>query len=217
MSKENRGCSGCFFFAVSLPVTIFMILLVIGLVFFFVFKAEYGKWESVFESNKLSTDYVLIEGDASKAERDSIASKIEAFTKSEKDVEVIELSVRESLVMFGDELSNSLPENFTIYRMYSQTEKNDWYVFMQLKWGENVLPWVSIRIEKDDIETAQVYVSELLVGNINLDSFGLSQFRHSINEGISTALVLVNQNNFTGRRFSNIELEQEKVVLKGTL
>jgi len=79
------------------------------------------------------------------------------------------------------------------------------------------MPWVRIDIAKDNMETAQLYVANLYVGNI-LISEKLSQvIKTQLNKGISDALVLVNENNFLGRKIQNIELLKDKIVVKGTL
>jgi hypothetical protein len=38
-----------------------------------------------------------------------------------------------------------------------------------------------------------------------------------INQGIAEALVTANENGFVGRTFENIELQEDQLVVKGTL
>lgn len=216
MAKE-RGIGGCVFFLVAVPTVILMIVLIISTIFFFVLRNEYLKWNSEFEGKRLASDFIIIEGDASKSIRESVKAKIDEFGKSEEKIDYIEFTKEEALILLGDEANTSLPKDFSVYRIDAETSKNLWIVYIQYKYKEHVLPWVVIHVEKDNIETAQLFLSRVYIGNINFEDYGVSIIRENINEGISSGLILVNQNNFTGRSFDNVALEKDKVVVKGSL
>jgi hypothetical protein len=73
-----------------------------------------------------------------------------------------------------------------------------------------------MEIVKDDRETAELYVRDLLLGKYKVPGFIAKDIVHSINKGISDAILLVNENAFLGRRIENIELLEERVVVKGS-
>ena len=80
-----------------------------------------------------------------------------------------------------------------------------------------VLPWLRLDVAKDTIESAQLYVSNIYVGNQLIPEKIVSSVKAQINKGISDALILVSENNFLGRTITNIELLDEKIVVKGSL
>jgi len=71
-------------------------------------------------------------------------------------------------------------------------------------------------IVKDNIETAEVYVRQLHVGGLELPKFLESRLKEDLNRGISDGIIMLNENNFLGRRIDNIELLEDRVVFKGT-
>jgi hypothetical protein len=101
--------------------------------------------------------------------------------------------------------------------MFVETGKNDWLLYVQLTWNGMRLPWATLRLQKDNIQTAQIFVSSLKVGPYSADDFGLKSVRDSINSGIQNSIILVNENEFTGRRFVNIDMDENGVVIKGEL
>jgi hypothetical protein len=72
-------------------------------------------------------------------------------------------------------------------------------------------------ISKDTIESAQLYVSNIYLGNQLLPAKISNGLKEEINKGISDALVLVSENNFLGRTITNIELLEDEIVVKGSI
>ena len=89
------------------------------------------------------------------------------------------------------------------------------FFYFQFKYKTYTLPWVLINLQKDDLETAEVYVTDMFIGNLSFSSFGLKPFIDNINDGIRNAIILVNENQFSGRKIKNIELLEDGFVIKG--
>jgi hypothetical protein len=43
-----------------------------------------------------------------------------------------------------------------------------------------------------------------------------SRLREDLNRGVSDGIIMLNENNFLGRRIDNIELLEDRIVFKGT-
>jgi hypothetical protein len=69
---------------------------------------------------------------------------------------------------------------------------------------------------KDNIETAEVYIREVHVGDLELLSFLEARVREDFNRGISDGIIMLNENDFLGRRIDNIELLEDRLIFKGT-
>lgn len=214
MSKRNKKGPGCFFL-IAIPLTLMVIVLLVVLGAFYFIKKDYDIWSNDFEGKHLSSDYVVIEDDEELQE--SVDVKVEEFDASQEEVDFIELTTDEVLYVFGSQLSDSLPYGVKVDRLIAQTNPNDWDIYIQMVFKNTRLPWLRVNIEKDNIETAELYISEMFVGPYDLDEWVGINLRVSINKGLSDALILVNENDFSGRTFENIELEEDGVVVKGSL
>ena len=73
---------------------------------------------------------------------------------------------------------------------------------------------LQFNLVKDARETAQLYVKDFSFGGISLLNIFSSKVMNEVNEGISEAIVLVNENGFLGRDIHNIELLEETVVVR---
>lgn len=193
----------------------FLVFLAVLAGIFFVVRYDYLTWESEFEGKHVDSDYVYLMGEDADSLNSSINTKINEFSSNAESIDFIELTDREAVYLIGKQYSLSTPENFTVDRLYLDAEINDWKVYIQGSYQGIELPWLILRIEKDDIETAQLYVSEMAIGKYDLDEWGLLVVREDVNTGFQDALILVNENDFTGRKFENIELTQDSMVIKG--
>lgn len=213
MAKNRKG-PGCFFL-LTIPFTLLVLILLVILGGFYFIKKDYDTWNEKFDGQHLSNDYLVI--DKSEDLQDEIDFKIEEFDASQEEVDFIELTTDEVLYVFGSQLSDSLPYGVEVERLIVEPNTNDWEVYIQMAYKNNRFPWMRVNIEKDDIETAELYISEMFVGPYDLDEWVGVDVRTSINKGLSDALILVNENDFSGRTFENIELEEDGVVVKGSL
>jgi hypothetical protein len=54
------------------------------------------------------------------------------------------------------------------------------------------------------------------IGGLEIPTFLETRLREDLNRGISDGIIMLNENNFLGRRIDNIELLEDRVVFKGT-
>jgi hypothetical protein len=54
------------------------------------------------------------------------------------------------------------------------------------------------------------------IGGLEIPTFLETRLREDLNRGISDGIIMLNENNFLGRRIDNIELLEGRVVFKGT-
>lgn len=207
--RIGRGC-GCLIALIAI-----FLFVVIGILV--ALRTGYVNWQSSFESKHLSTDYTYFSGEKFEATVKSLEEKIKTFSASKKKTDFVEFNTQESIVLIGQEFASALPEYLKLNRMYLEPSKNAWLLYFQVKYNDFDLPWVTIKLEKDNIETPQLFITEIKVGPYSLDDFGLKSVRGNINSGIQEAIILVNENQFTGRKFINIDLDEKGMIVKGEL
>lgn len=144
----------------------------------------------------------------------SLDEKFKKFVLSEDKVSFIELSsdevvslLKNTNIISGGEINNvcAVPSNGT------------WKIYVNISLQGIRLPWVRLDIAKDPMETAQLYVENMYIGKQLVPESISANIKQQVNKGISDALTLVNENSFLGRKIQNIELLQDKIVIKGSL
>lgn len=216
VEQKQRKRSGCFTFVMVMGI-IFLVLLAIFTIVFFIIRGNYFSWEAEFEKGKMDSDYTVISGDVGEILEARVLEKIGDYAESTELVDFIEFNKHETAYIWGSSIQSSLPDGFSIEKIYVLPSKGVWDFFIKLRFGDILLPWCLVRIEKDDIETAQVFISRIEVGGVDIEDLGLKSVRDELNSGVSEALVLIGGNDFTGRSFDNIELEFDSVIIKGRI
>jgi hypothetical protein len=140
--------------------------------------------------------------------------KFKNFVTSEDLVTSIELSPEETLSLLR---STDIINGGDINNICIEPNKGVWNIYANISLQGINMPWLRFDISKDTMETAQLYVSDMYVGSILVSEKFSNGIKEQLNKGISDALVLVNENSFLGRKIQNIELLQDKIVIKGTL
>ena len=118
--------------------------------------------------------------------------------------------------ILGVVLNKSL-EGIEIKNIHLETAQGKWKIFVKTKVGDFNVPWIAFDIIKDNMETAQVYVGSIYIGDYNITDYLPKNSINDINKGISDAIILFNENLFSKRYIQNIELEDTNVVIKGVL
>lgn len=169
----------------------------------------YLLWNKSFESNLSS-----MVCSSNTTEVVSLDDKFKDFVLSDESVTFVELSPMEtvSLLKNTDIINGGEIQNLCVV-----PSDGVWGVYIKMSLQGINLPWFKIDIAKDDMETAQLYVKNIYVGKWELPDKIAANIKTQLNKGISDALVLVNENNFIGRKIQNIELLQDKIVVKGAL
>jgi len=190
-----------------LSVLLILILIIIGILAYPVIS--YLLWQKQFKSQMPNMSCI-----SNTSELLPLDEKFKEFVISEDNINFIELSTKEvlSLLQSTDIISGGDVKDICI-----QPSKGIWSIYANITLQGINIPWVRIDIAKDTMETAQLYVQNIFVGNIILSENISKNIKTQLNKGISDALTLVNENNFLGRKIQNIALLNDKIVVKGAL
>ncbi|HBB64945.1 MAG: hypothetical protein UR34_C0007G0011 [candidate division WS6 bacterium GW2011_GWC1_33_20] len=183
-------------------------ILLLSIFLFFVYlKLRYDSWEKEFVSNQ-NSEYLI-----SKDSEIDIKSKLAQFTLSYSDSEFLRLDVREVGILLFSTLQKYIGEEAELKYIYIEPADSKWIIYSNLGY-KGAYIWVSLDLNKDSMQTAQLYSTNVSVGPFSIGN--LSNVVESINKGIGEAVVTVNENGFVGRYLENIELLDDSVVIKGS-
>lgn len=190
-----------------LKVLLVIFLIIVGILAYPVIS--YLLWQKQFKSQIPNMSCI-----SNTAELLPLDEKFKEFVISEDKVNSIELSTSEvlSLLQGTDIISGGDVEDICI-----QPSKGVWNIYSNVNLQGINIPWVRIDVAKDTMETAQLYIPNIYIGNILIPENMSQNIKTQLNKGISDALVLVNENSFLGRKIKNIELLNDKIVVKGSL
>ena len=170
---------------------------------------NYKNWESKFERNIYENNLAILPYESG----GEIEMKIAKFTLSDENTESLVLSPYEFANLILITSRGYFDKEITVERVYIESENFRWNVYMEFVYKEYSV-WFSVDLNKDDIQTAQLFITDVYLGNYPLGKyFGLAD---QINMGIANSLLTVNENGFSGRYLENIELMEEKIVVKGS-
>lgn len=188
---------------------ILFVILLLPFLFFAYIAFSYFSWSKDFKQSKGSLVCV------SNSNLDiKLEDKFKDFVLSEKKYEYVDLSTKESLVLFK---SISITGTAKLEDICILPNANEWKVYFNPEISGINLPWVGINVLKENRETAELYIDKIYLGGMEMPNWIVKDIVVSMNKGISDALLLVNENDFTGRKIQNIELLQDKIVVKGTI
>lgn len=190
-----------------------LFLLIIFLIFILSIFLYSRSWEREFISN-INQEYLV--NDVSES-NDILDEKIGEYVLSQKEVDFITFSVEEIGVVIYNSIRDILGESsFNLTNVYIEPSVGFWNVCSRIDYTKvrGLHSWLCVGFNKDDMETAQLYISKLTVQGIDIGTI-FPQLLTEINQGLADALVTVNENNFSGRFFYNIELLEDSVIIKG--
>ena len=186
---------------------IFLLLLIFLPIFL---TGMYLLWEREFSLNLSSKSCVS----NNQVKEISFDERIRNFVFSSDRSDYIQFTKEEVLYLISCEFGKAAGD-LVVKDMCVDSSKGVWKVYLNLTVAGIKNVWFIFDIIKDDRETAELYVDNLYLGNFQLPSFISSSLKEKINKGISDAIVLVNENSFSGRSITNIELLEEDIVVKG--
>ena len=190
-----------------LSIFLIVLLIIIGIISIPVIS--YFVWQA-----NLQKEISQLHCESNLSEDISLDEKFKNFVLSEDDVTFVELNPDEVALLLGN---TNIINGGTIEDICVMPHKNTWNALAKVNLQGIKLPWLRLDVSKDTIESAQLYVSNIYVGNQLLPERIVSTLKSQINKGISDALILVSENNFLGRTITNIELLDEKIVVKGSI
>lgn len=188
---------------------IFLIVFAFLLLFLIAsFITRYFLWQGHFESN--INQLVCV---SNSSEDVSFDKKVEDFVLSSDKTSFIELTPADVVSLLKNA---SKSDDIKINDLCAIPDNGQWRLYIRATIQGVVMPWFAIDVAKDNMETAQLYISDIYIGDWEVPEQIANGIKQRVNMGISDALVLVNENNFLGRKIENIELLKEKVVIKGS-
>ncbi len=214
MNQKRKGCCFVLFF---FPFTLLLGIILTLFATYFITKPKYEKWETKFEENKISKDYHYIKNNNNTKTKESINKKSQVFNQSNKVVDYVEFNIKESAYLFAVNLTDSLPKHISVNKLFIESENLKWKIFVQLKYKDIELPWISFKLEKPDQSGIKLKIQELKIGPWSLKDSGLYFIEGDLQEGLDYAIELIENNRFTGRELENIELTEDKFIIKGNL
>jgi hypothetical protein len=144
----------------------------------------------------------------------NIEDKIKKFTLSDTKTDFIVLTEEEMLYLFSENFTEE--GDIRMEDICIKPSEGVWQLYLKTKYKRISVPWLVLDIVKDSIETAEVYIRKVHIGGLEVPSFLETRLREDLNRGISDGIIMLNENNFLGRRIDNIELLEDRVVFKGT-
>jgi hypothetical protein len=144
----------------------------------------------------------------------TIEDKIKKFTLSDTKTDFIVLTEEEMLYLFSENFTEE--GDIRVEDICLKPSEGVWQLYLKTKYKKVSVPWLVLDIVKDNIETAEVYIRKVHIGGLEIPAFLETRLREDLNRGISDGIIMLNENNFLGRRIDNIELLEDRVVFKGT-
>ena len=190
-----------------------LILLVILLSFLLYLFIRMNLWEREFQAN-INPDYLITEI----SNNEDLVKKITLYTVSPEETNFVTFTPKEIGQLIFNSLDEATGDNqLNITDIYIMPSKGKWKVCVRVKLEnfEVFNPWICIDVTKDEMETAQLYVSKFTFQGIDVGKI-YKPILVNINKGLAEALVTVNENGFVGRTLENIELSEKELILKGT-
>lgn len=189
---------------------LFLFVVITLVVVGFVSYIKYSKWED----DELSKQNITCMSDIT-VESSVVEDKIKKFTLSDTRTDFIVLTESEMLYLLEENFAEE-GGDISVEDICLKPSQGVWQLYLKAKYKGIPIPWLILDIVKDNIETAEVYVGQLHVGGLELPKFLESRLRGDLNRGISDGIIMLNENNFLGRRIDNIELLEDRIVFKGT-
>ena len=185
------------------------IIVLVGLLLGYVFL-KYRGWEKEFDS-QIQSEYVI---DSQVIKSKEFNKKITQFSLSLEDTQFLELNVQEIGSIVLSVLESYAGEDLEIEEMYISPSDSLWYIYVKVRY-QDISVWISTDINKDQIQSAQIYVTDIKIGPFSISKFNTA-WVDLINSGIGDSIVTLNENGLVGRYIENIELREDSVVLKGS-
>ena len=180
------------------------VLISLGYMYF-----KYRNWEKSFEQD-LNIDN-LIDQDIAKST--DLGAKISTFALSAEDVEFLQLDISEIGSEIYNTLDSYLGEKLKLEKIYILPSNSKWVIYSQVRY-EKFLIWFSFDVNKDSIQSAQIYVTQINIGPFRISKY--VNWVDAVNTGIADSIITLNENGLVGRYIENIELLNNSVVLKGS-
>jgi hypothetical protein len=198
----------------TVGITFLCLTILFLLIFLFIFIKS-KVWERNFQAN-LNPEYISNQPEEFE---EALNKKIEEYVLSQEDTDFITFTPKEvAQIVYGSVSQMVEGSSIEITNVYVEPSLGVWKVCARSKVRdiERFKIWVCADVTKDNIQTAQLYVTELTVQGFSMKKV-YPKVITEINQGIAEALVTANENGFVGRVFENMELLENTLIIKGSL
>lgn len=195
------------FLKILLTISLFSAL-ILSLIIFLVVRG-YILWQRDFDKNLVEENIFALES----GEEESTRKKVEDFTLSSENTDSLSLTKNEVSNLVLSVSREYLGNGVQVRRVYLVPNKSKWVFYLEFVYRD-IPVWFSIDLNKDSMQTAQLYTTDLMIGPYSIGKY--FNITDRINTGIANALLTVNENGFSGRYLENIELMEDSVVVKGS-
>lgn len=209
VSRQKR--IGCSFFLLAIPLSFIFafILVLIGLVSFFIY--DYSTWSKDFEKAHLSNDFYTITADNSK----KIEDKIKVFNEDKASVSSITFNKEEVFNIVATSYQDNIPSNIKVEKGYIEGGQNHWKIYLKTSYNSKISVWMVYDLEKDSGENIDIFFYDISLGNYSFNQYGLNAIVEQTNDGLRDSLKLIENSDFTGKRIKNIVMENDSIIIKG--
>lgn len=201
------------FFKILGIITLCFLLILLSFVMFVVIKSR--AWEKEFVAS-MNSEYIVNHGSVL---TDVLNEKIEEYIMSDSDTDFITFYPKEvSQLIYGAIAETVEGSGLIITNIYVEPSLGSWNLCgrFELRDLKNIHLWTCVDISKDNMQTAQLYIKDILVQGFSVGRI-FPKVLTLANQGLAEALTTANENGFVGRIFENIELMEDKMVVKGSI
>ena len=186
---------------------LFILLLSFSSLLFLLFWSNYKDWEEEFENSEIQiVDF--------KTEEIDLDEKILEYNEIEREHAFIEFDKEESLFLLSMGLSESLPEWVEIEKTALETSRGNWRFFVKSRALGVSLPWLQVSLSKEEVQSVDVYIDDIFLGDLSFKNIYLNSIVDNTDRGLARAIQLVNDGNFAGRVFENIDLTEDSLIIR---
>ena len=174
-----------------------------------------SRWRKEFESS-INSEYVV---DQTSEIEERLNERIEEYILSGDKTDFIIFTPQEVSQIIFNSLTDITADGWIeITSVYVKPAERIWNIcaLMNLQGNRKLKAWVCTDVTKDDMQTAQLYITNLAIQGVDIGTV-FPSILTKVNQGIAEALVVANENGFVGRVLENMEIEREQLIVKGSL
>jgi len=194
-------------------ICLIIILLLATFIVYLMIKSS--RWRKEFESS-INSEYVV---DQTSEIEERLNERIEEYILSGDKTDFIIFTPQEVSQIIFNSLTDITADGWIeITSVYVKPAERIWNIcaLMNLQGNRKLKAWVCTDVTKDDMQTAQLYITNLAIQGVDIGTV-FPSILTKVNQGIAEALVVANENGFVGRVLENMEIEREQLIVKGSL
>lgn len=188
------------------------ILLLLGMILFFIFVGDYLESQSLCSANDkgicLEVNSITYQQD--KKNIDLLTKK---FVNNNDKYKYIEFSNEEFAVFLIPAIEDASANIIHVDKIFipkRQTDKNYELIF-HIRVFNISIGWIKIDFVKDGGQTVYIYIKNISWNNVSMNFLLLNKMNYAIKESI----FYINNENYSKFVFDNIEFIHNKIVIKG--